>query len=58
MAKCQVYFGGLQKEAMKDILNALGVEKGDLQIKYLGVPLSTKRLTVMQCEPLVEKITA
>lgn len=29
-----------------------------LPFKYLGVPLSTKRLTMTQCKPLVYKITA
>lgn len=38
------------------IMDMLGFSKGDLPFRYLGVPLSTKRLTVIQCEPLIEKM--
>lgn len=30
--------------------------KGELPFRYLVIPLSTKRLSLIQCEPLVEKI--
>lgn len=58
MTKSQVYFGGVKTNIQTDILLALGYEKGELPFKYLGVPLSIKRLTAQQCKPLVEKITA
>ncbi|XP_021731524.1 uncharacterized protein LOC110698412 [Chenopodium quinoa] len=31
---------------------------GSIPFRYLGVPLSSKKLTVAQCSPLVEKVTA
>ncbi|XP_019242197.1 PREDICTED: uncharacterized protein LOC109222281 [Nicotiana attenuata] len=36
----------------------LGYTEGTLPFKYLGVPLAPKKLSVHQCWPLVEKITA
>lgn len=39
------------------ILEAMQFTLGELPFKYLGVPLSSKKLTVQQCMPLIEKIT-
>lgn len=41
----------------QEILNTLGYIEGQLPVKYLGVPLSTRKLTIYQCQPLIEKIT-
>lgn len=30
--------------------------KGESPFRYLGVPLSTKRVSIVQCEPLIEKM--
>ncbi|XP_019265013.1 PREDICTED: uncharacterized protein LOC109242634 [Nicotiana attenuata] len=54
--KSSVYFGGVGKDTQLEILNVLGFTKGELPIRYLGVSLSTKRLSVMQCYPLVDKM--
>ena len=35
-----------------------GFKLGILPVRYLGVPLVTRRLSARDCEPLVEKITA
>ena len=40
------------------VLDANGVPKGDLPFRYLGFPLSTKRLGFHDCKPIVDKITA
>ncbi|XP_059316204.1 uncharacterized protein LOC132067084 [Lycium ferocissimum] len=58
LAKSQVYFGGVDDNTKATILSILGYEIGELPFKYLGLPLSTKRLTILQCKPLVNKITA
>lgn len=39
-------------------MNYLGFSKGEMPFRYLGVPLSCKKLTVTQCKPLVEKMVA
>lgn len=54
--KSCIYFGGVSKVVKHDILKVSGMVDGKLPFKYLGVPLSTQNLSVMQCQPLVQKI--
>lgn len=51
-----VYFGGVPSPIPLQIFDLLGYSKRELPFRYLGVSLSTKRLDVVQCEPLIEKI--
>ncbi|WMV07687.1 hypothetical protein MTR67_001072 [Solanum verrucosum] len=39
-----------------EILQKLGFSQGLLPFKYLGVPLSTKRVSILQYQPLIDKI--
>ncbi|XP_019230433.1 PREDICTED: uncharacterized protein LOC109211357 [Nicotiana attenuata] len=55
-SKSSVYFGGVDNRTQQVIMNLLGYTKCDLPFRYLGVPLSTKRLTAVQCEPLIDKM--
>lgn len=57
-AKGSIYFAGVHQETQDAILTEFNLSKGDLPFKYLGVPLSSKKLTVMQCQPLLKKIIA
>lgn len=41
---------------MFKMINAFHFAKGELPFRYLGVPLSTKKLSVIQCQPLIRKI--
>lgn len=36
----------------------LGIPIGSFPIRYLGVPLTYKKLTIQQCKPLVERVTS
>ncbi|XP_060200123.1 uncharacterized protein LOC132628355 [Lycium barbarum] len=54
--KSSIYFGGVSNAEQLLIIRELGFAKGELPFKYLGVPLSTKRTTVFQYKPLVDKI--
>jgi hypothetical protein len=54
--KSSIYFGGVVDSVQETILTKFRLTKGELPFKYLGVPLSSKKLTVMQCQPLVNKI--
>ncbi|OIT38047.1 hypothetical protein A4A49_58128, partial [Nicotiana attenuata] len=58
LGKSSIYFGGVSQTDQELILRNLGFTKGLLPFKYLGVPLSTKKLTIMQWQPLIEKIVA
>ncbi|XP_021721357.1 uncharacterized protein LOC110688913 [Chenopodium quinoa] len=38
-----------------ELRELLGVSQGTIPFRYLGVPFSSKKLTIAQCRPLVEK---
>ncbi|XP_075083687.1 uncharacterized protein LOC142167423 [Nicotiana tabacum] len=40
------------------IVHKLGIPAGELPIRYLGVPLSTKKISFAQWQPLIENIVA
>ncbi|KAL0439818.1 UNVERIFIED_CONTAM: hypothetical protein Slati_2464800 [Sesamum latifolium] len=51
----------LSKAVQRDrqgILDLMGFQEGFLPIKYLGVPLIASRLTVADCQPLIDRITS
>ncbi|XP_019240095.1 PREDICTED: uncharacterized protein LOC109220087 [Nicotiana attenuata] len=54
--KSSIYFGGVNNMIQQQIMDILGYTKGELLFRYLGVPLSTKRLSAIQCEPLIERM--
>ncbi|XP_059306490.1 uncharacterized protein LOC132057927 [Lycium ferocissimum] len=56
--KSSVYFGGVQDPEQVLIKQHLGFNIGELPFKYLGTPLSTKKLIFVQWIPLIEKIVA
>ncbi|XP_015167593.1 uncharacterized protein [Solanum tuberosum] len=58
MNKSSIYFGGAAVQEKLNILQQSGFGCGEFPFKYLGVRLSTKKLTIMQWLPLVNKIIA
>lgn len=54
--KSCIYFGGVSEEVKDEILRVSGMSEGVLPFRYLGVPLSTQKLSVMQWQPLIQKI--
>lgn len=54
--KSSIYFGVVSQDIQQQIVYVLGFVKGELPIRYLGVPLGTKRLSSVQCQPLLEKM--
>lgn len=51
-----VFFGGLSIEEQINILNILPFAIGKLPMRYLGVPLITKKISAVDCKPLIEKV--
>ncbi|KAL0367287.1 UNVERIFIED_CONTAM: hypothetical protein Sradi_3618800 [Sesamum radiatum] len=48
----------LSKSVRRDrqgIIDLMGFQEGSLPIKYLGVPLTSSRLTMTVCQPLLDK---
>ena len=58
LSKSSMYFGGVEQDVKNQMVHQLGYNMEELPFKYLGVPLSTKKMTVMQWYPLIEKIMA
>ncbi|WMV07308.1 hypothetical protein MTR67_000693 [Solanum verrucosum] len=55
--KSQVYMAGVKPNLKQEILTTLGYLEGSIHFNYLGVPLSSKKLTITQCLPIIEKVT-
>ncbi|CAO2822823.1 unnamed protein product [Amaranthus hypochondriacus] len=56
-SKSAIYLAGVHKDDDMKILDAIGVPKEDLPFRYLGFPLSSKRIAFVDCKSLVIKIT-
>ncbi|XP_060190753.1 uncharacterized protein LOC132620044 [Lycium barbarum] len=54
--KSCVYFGGIDYSIQQVILDRLQFSQGTLPLRFLGVPSNTKRLSVIHCVPLIDKI--
>ncbi|XP_074267102.1 uncharacterized protein LOC141590406 [Silene latifolia] len=54
--KSDFYSNGMSIATVDKILQGTGFKKGDLPFKYLGVKISHKRLTKMDCNVLVDRM--
>lgn len=54
-AKCKVYCGGMNTSEIQKLLHITGFSVGSLSFKYIGVPLSRRRLNIHKCRPLIDK---
>ncbi|KAL0287710.1 UNVERIFIED_CONTAM: putative ribonuclease H protein [Sesamum radiatum] len=57
-AKSQIIFSRAVQHDRQQILEYLGFQEGALPIKYLGIPLTSSRLTLTDCRPLFDKVDA
>ncbi|XP_074265800.1 uncharacterized protein LOC141588248 [Silene latifolia] len=55
--KTEIYFNGVQPQTVEAILQVSSFKKGSLPFKYLGVPISSKKLTKTEGRKLMDKIT-
>lgn len=51
-----MFFGCVNEEIQQAILEVIGFVKGKLSVRYLGVPLSSKTLGLMECKCLINKV--
>ena len=56
--KSTVFMSGISDEEKLKFVGILGFKEEKLPIKYLGVPLITKKLSYGDCKTLIERITA
>lgn len=54
--KCNLYYGGMDRETEHNITILTGFSVGSLPFRYLGIPVTRKRLSNSECTSLVEKI--
>lgn len=56
--KSEMYLVGVSDSVTGAIITKLGIFRGTFPFKYLGLPLTTRKLSFTDCKPLVEKIVA
>ncbi|KAK4381921.1 putative mitochondrial protein [Sesamum angolense] len=56
--KSQIILSRAVQQDRKQIIECLGFQEGFLPVRYLGVPLTSSRLTIADCRPLITKIDA
>lgn len=56
MQKSCFFSSGLSVQEVEAIQVSTGMPSGTLPIRYLGVPLCTKKLTLQNCEPLIHQV--
>ncbi|XP_020262884.1 uncharacterized protein LOC109838865 [Asparagus officinalis] len=57
-AKCSVFLSGIDEVLKAQICSYLKFSEGVLPLRYLGVPLITKRLSWLDCSPLISRISS
>ena len=57
-AKSDVLIGGVSEDLKALIFSSLGMKEGSLPFRYLGVPISSRRLKFANCKSLVDRILA
>ncbi|CAK8536134.1 unnamed protein product [Lathyrus sativus] len=55
-AKCKIYFGGVDADTKQNIINITNFREGPFPFRYLGVPLTSKKLSIHHYMPLIDKI--
>ena len=56
--KSSVFLSGVDRDTQIGICNQLGVQQGELPVRYLGVPLISTRLKHADCIPLLDRLTS
>ncbi|KAL0740389.1 hypothetical protein Bca4012_081902 [Brassica carinata] len=56
LQKTYIFSAGLKPHEVENIKQATGLTSGTLPVRYLGVPLCTKKLSLLNCAPLLQAI--
>ncbi|XP_057248240.1 uncharacterized protein LOC130590220 [Beta vulgaris subsp. vulgaris] len=54
--KTAVYFGNVTDEVQARIVQATGFQKGTFPFRYLGIPMTSKRITKADCDLLTDRM--
>ncbi|XP_059285750.1 uncharacterized protein LOC132039236 [Lycium ferocissimum] len=55
--KSSIFSANMTTQEVTDLCEMTGYSKGTLPFKYLGVPISPKKISKMDCEVLIDKLT-
>lgn len=56
--KCHIYYGAVSDEVKEHINLITGFSEGTFPFRYLGVPLTSRKIAVADCQPLIDKMVA
>ncbi|XP_058758004.1 uncharacterized protein LOC131631232 [Vicia villosa] len=56
--KCKVFYGGMDTDTKQMVKHLTGYEEGQLPIRYLGIPLSSKKLNINHYMPMIDRIVS
>lgn len=56
--KSNKFIGNMENHVVEDLFELTGYTKGELPFRYLSVPITAKRLSVFDCEMIVDKMAA
>ncbi|XP_039057118.1 uncharacterized protein LOC120200312 [Hibiscus syriacus] len=56
VSKTELFSAGIPSRILEIIHSVSGFRKGQLPVRYLGVPLVIKKLPELDCQPLLDKI--
>ena len=58
MQKTSFFTSGLSVVEVETIQASMGMTLGSLPVRYLGVPLNSRKLSLTNCEPLIQQVKA
>ncbi|XP_048634841.1 uncharacterized protein LOC125608411 [Brassica napus] len=56
IAKSSIFTSGLTEAETESIIAVSGISEGSLPVRYLGLPLNSRKLSMTQCEPMMQQI--
>ncbi|XP_039061962.1 uncharacterized protein LOC120206344 [Hibiscus syriacus] len=56
--KSEIFTVGISAHEIDNIISCSGFKLGVLPVRYLGIPLVTRKLSYKDCQPLIEKINS
>ena len=56
-SKCELYSPGIPPHELQEIHQITGFKLGELPVRYLGIPLTTRKPSLKDFQPLLDKIT-
>ncbi|XP_074317916.1 uncharacterized protein LOC141654534 [Silene latifolia] len=54
--KTNIYFNGVRRELIDEVVSNLWFRVGSLPFKYLGIPISSKKISKFEAHKLIERI--